>query len=89
MLPHYAAGEHVGAFRPVAAREYSNTVAMDRHRLVEYLMSQSNVTLVIDDGRVDEPGAREAITRDVAGFFASDEAAEFLFSGWVFALQLG
>lgn len=88
MLPHYREGEHVGAFAPMGAREYENTVAMDHDRLVTYLMSQSNVTMVIDAGRIDEAGARASIARDVAPFFAGDERADFLFGGWVFALRL-
>ena len=88
MLPHYREGEHVGSFAPVGAREYRNTVAMDRDRLVTYLMSQSNVTMVIDGGDVDEAAARDSITRAVSPFFAGSGAVEFGFGGFVFALRL-
>ncbi len=61
---------------------------MDRDGLVDYLMSQSNVGMVLDSGRVGAAIARDSVTRDVSRFFDGDGAVGFRFAGSVSALRL-
>ena len=65
----------------ISARDtYRNQVEFDHDRLVDYLMTQSNIIAVIEERSQPPAGVRAWLNEELAGFFAGDPAV-FVFGG--------
>ena len=82
-LPHTAEG---AGFRPLGEERYQSTVTFSPDRLVDYLVSQSNVIAAVEGGHQSIEQVRAWLTDRVGPFFRGDEERTFLFGGpiWYF-----
>jgi SAM-dependent methyltransferase len=73
-------------FRPLGEESYRCTVTFSPDRLVDYLVSQSNVIAAVEGGHQVIEEVRAWLTNRVSSFFGGDEERTFLFGGpiWYF-----
>ncbi len=84
----FAPGELVQpGFRCEARDEYRNLVDLTRERLVDYLVTQSNVIAAVEEGEEDIDEVRGWLLRELAAFFEGRESRRFIFDGPVWILR--
>ena len=73
-------------FRSLGEEEYRNTVTLSPDRLVDYLVSRSDVIAAVEGGRQSIEQARAWLIERVVPFFGGNEERSFLFGGpiWYF-----
>lgn len=75
--------QDLGAWKHVAWERYAHPVDMTARQLVSYLMTQSNVQVVLERGTATETEIGERLLSEVAPFFDDEASATFLFGGYV------
>ena len=73
-------------FRSLGEEEYRNRIRFSPDRLVDYLVSRSNVIAAVEGGDQSIEQVRAWLTERVGPFFRGDEERTFLFGGpiWYF-----
>ena len=86
-MPHTAVA---AGFRSVGTEEYRHGVPFSRDRLVDYMVSRSNVNAAVEGGGQSIEEVREWLAKRVEPFFEGEDERRFLFGGpiWYF-LNLG
>ncbi|NKB68469.1 MAG: methyltransferase domain-containing protein [Candidatus Latescibacteria bacterium] len=69
-----------------AAEDYTNQVAFTRDRFIDYLLTQSNTTSVLEIGAEDYTEMRAWFTAALAPFFSQSQRT-LLFGGYIWYLQ--
>ena len=78
-------------FRLLGEESYQSTVTFSPDRLVDYLVSQSNVIAAVEGGHQLIEQVRAWLTDRVGPLFQGDQERTFLFGGpiWYFVKVLG
>lgn len=74
-------------FRFVEREWYTNDVPWDANELVDYLLTQTNVSAVVEDGAWTLEEVRRYLGREVGQFFPSGGKATFEFGGPIWYLR--
>ena len=83
----YEQGEELAGFEHVATRQYEHRLAMTRDRLATYLLSQSNLNVVIAGGTKSEAELRAWLHEQLTQFFGNVATGSFLFGGTISCLR--
>ncbi|MGH7570676.1 MAG: class I SAM-dependent methyltransferase [Gemmatimonadota bacterium] len=74
-------------FRVETHDEYQNLMEFTRERLVDYLVTQTNVIAAVEEGEEDIDEVRRWLLRELAPFFGNRESRRFVFEGPVWILR--
>ncbi|MGH7587756.1 MAG: class I SAM-dependent methyltransferase [Gemmatimonadota bacterium] len=84
----FAPGEKIEpGFRCEIRDEYKNTVEFTRERLVDYLVTQTNVISAIEEGKEDIDEVRRWLLRELISFFEGREFRSLIFEGPIWILR--
>lgn len=75
--------EDLGDWKHVGWERYDDPVSMTRNALTDYLLTQSNLQVVIERGDHTEEELRTWVYEELTPFFEGDERATFMFGGFV------
>jgi hypothetical protein len=67
--------------------EYQNVMEFTRERLVDYLVTQTNVIAAVEEGEEDIDEVRRWLLRELAPFFRGRESRRSIFEGPVWILR--
>jgi ubiquinone/menaquinone biosynthesis C-methylase UbiE len=79
-------GEQDG-FRLIGQEEYQNFVRFSLETLVDYLVTQSNISAAVEGGKERIEDVRHWLTENFAPFFAGRAEATFMFRGPIWYLR--
>jgi ubiquinone/menaquinone biosynthesis C-methylase UbiE len=74
-------------FRCEMHDEYQNVMEFTRERLVDYLVTQTNVIAAVEEGEEDIDEVRRWLLRELAPFFRGRESRRSIFEGPVWILR--
>ena len=74
-------------FRCESQDKYKNLVEFSRERLVDYLVTQTNVIAAVEEGEDDIDEVRRWLLRELAPFFGTRESRRFVFEGPIWILR--
>ncbi len=84
----FAPGENVEpGFRCESRDEYQNLVDFTRERLVDYLVTQTNVIAAVEEGEEGIDEVRGWLLRELASFFEGRGSRNFVFEGPIWILR--
>ena len=84
----FAPGESVDpGFQCESRNEYENSVEFSRERLVDYLVTQTNVIAAVEEGEEDIDEVRGWLLRELASFFEGGESRRFVFECPIWILR--
>lgn len=84
----FAPGENVApGFRCETRDEHQVTVELTMERLVDYLVTQTNVIAAVDEGEEDIDVVRGWLLRELASFFEDPGSRRFVFEGPIWFLR--
>ena len=78
-----------GGFKFMEREWYVNDVPWDANQLVDYLLTQTNVNAVVEDGALTLEEVKRYLGREVGRFFPSAGKATFEFGGPIWYLRNG
>ena len=77
----------VYGFQCESRNEYENSVEFSRERLVDYLVTQTNVIAAVEEGEEDIDEVRGWLLRELASFFEGGESRRFVFECPIWILR--
>lgn len=84
----FAPGESVDpGFQCETRNEYQNLVDFSRERLVDYLLTQTNVIAAVEEGDESIDDVRLWLLRELASFFEGRESGRFIFECPIWILR--
>ncbi len=84
----FAAGESVDpGFQCETRKEYQNLVEFSRERLVDYLVTQTNVIAAVEEGEENIDEVRGWLLQELAPFFEGRESRRFIFECPIWILR--
>jgi hypothetical protein len=74
-------------FRLVGQERYQNVVTFSPEKLIDYLVTQTNVIAAVEGGRENLADVRHWLMQSITPLFENREDAHFLFQGPIWFLQ--